>query len=111
MNTTKLKPAHIGIILLTIATALIHLVLAAVFPPMRIPFILNGIGFLALLVGYFLPQLSSYRDLIRWVLIAFAAVTVIGYFAINGIKPDPLGWITKVIEIALIVLLWLDRRK
>ncbi len=110
MNVSKLKPAHIAIILLTIATALIHLFLAIIFPPMRVLFVLNGVGFLALLVAYFLPQLSNYRNLIRWALIAFAAVTVVGYFVVNGIKPDPLGWITKLIEVALIILLWLDGR-
>ena len=110
-NTIKLNPRQIGIIVLTIATALIHLFLAAVFPPMRLLFILNGVGFLALLVSYFLPQLSNYRNLINGALITFAAVTVVGYFVVNGIKPDPLGWITKLIEIALIVLLGLDRRE
>jgi hypothetical protein len=107
----KITGRQIGIIVLTIATALIHLVLAFVYPPMQIPFILNGAGFIILLVAYFLPQLAGYRNITRWLLIAFAAVTIIGYFAVNGLKMDPLGLLTKAIEVALIILLWLDGRK
>jgi hypothetical protein len=113
MNDTaqKLSGLQIGIIALTIATAAIHLFVAVIFPPMRMLFILNGLGYLALLAAYFLPQFSSYRSIIRWLLMGFAAVTIIGYFAVNGIKSDPLGWADKVIEIALIVLLWMDGRR
>ncbi len=113
MNATaqKLSGFQIGIIILTIATAAIHLFVAVIFPPMRTLFILNGLGYLILLAAYFLPQFSSYRYIVRWLLIAFAAVTLIGYFAVNGLKADPLGWLTKVIEIALIVLLWIDGRR
>lgn len=107
----KLSGVQIGIILLTIATALIHLVLAFVFPPTMVLFILNAIGYLVLLAAYFLPQFARYHNTIRWLLIAFAAVTIIGYFALNGLKMDPLGLITKAIEVALIVLLWIDGRK
>jgi hypothetical protein len=106
-NISRLK---IGIIFLTVATAAIHLIVAFIFPSMRALFILNGLGYLALLVAYFLPQLSSYRNIVRWLLIAFAAVTIIGYFVVNGFKVDPLGWVDKAIEIALIVLLWMDGR-
>jgi hypothetical protein len=107
----KITGRQIGIIVLTIATALIHLILAFVFPPMQILFILNAAGFLILLVAYFLPQLAGYRNITRWLLIAFAAVTIVGYFVVNGVKMDPLGLVTKAIEVALIVLLWLDGRK
>jgi hypothetical protein len=108
---SKLSGLQIGIIVLTIATALIHLVLAFIYPPMMVLFILNAVGYLALLAGYFLPQFASYRNTIRWLLIAFTAVTIVGYFAVNGLKMDPLGLLTKAIEVALIVLLWLDGRK
>lgn len=107
----KLNNIQIGIIILTIATAVIHFIVAFIFPPMRTLFILNGLGYLALLAAYFLPQFSSAHNLVRWALIAFAAVTLVGYFVVNGIKMDPLGLVTKLIEIVLIVLLFLDRRK
>lgn len=108
---SKISGLQIGIIVLTVATALIHLVLAFIYPPMQILFILNAAGYLVLLAGYFLPQFASFHNTIRWLLIAFAAVTIIGYFAVNGLKMDPLGLLTKAIEVALIVLLWLDGRK
>ena len=107
----RLTGIQIGIIILTIATAVIHWFVAVIFPPMRTLFILNGLGYLVLLAAYFLPQLASYRGIVRWLLIAFTAVTLIGYFAVTGIKVDLLGWATKAIEIALIVLLWMDGRR
>lgn len=111
MNTTaqNISGLQIGIIILTIATAVIHLIVAFIFPPMRTLFILNGLGYLALLAAYFLPQFSDYRNIVRWLLMGFAAVTIIGYFVVNGFKVDPLGWADKAIEVILIVLLWLDR--
>ncbi len=110
MNTTvsKLEKSHMGIIILTIATAAIHLFVAFIFPSMRTLFLLNFVGYLALLAAYFLPQLSRYHSLVRWAFMLFTAVTVTGYFVVNGIKMDPLGWITKLIEVVLIVLLWRD---
>jgi hypothetical protein len=99
------------IILLTVATGLIHLViLGFLFGGPQILFILNGLGYLALIAAlYFVPQLAGMRSLIRWVLIAYTAITIIGYFVMNW--PDvwgPLGLITKAIEIVLIILLLMD---
>lgn len=113
MNTSsnKLDSTQIGIIVLTIATAAIHFFVAYIFPSMRTLFILNGLGYLALLAAYFLPQLRNARNLVRWALIAFTAVTIVGYFVVNGVKMDPLGLITKLIEVVLIFLLWKDGRK
>ena len=62
----KISGKQIGIIVLTIATALIHLVLAFIFPPMMVLFILNVVGYLALLAGYFLPQFARFHNTIRW---------------------------------------------
>lgn len=98
---------------LTAATALIHLILGiGSLPDMfGIIFLLNGLGYLALLAGlYFLPQLQDQRDMVRWALIAFTAVTVILYFVFNLPNSlSPLGLIDKVIELALIALLWMER--
>ncbi len=99
-----------GIIVLTLATALIHLILG-----FRVPdtlFILNGLGYIALLIGlYFVPQLAGMRSLIRWAFILYTAVTIILFFVFQGADAfsSVLGLVTKVIELALIVLLWLDR--
>lgn len=100
------------IILLTVVTGLIHLViLGFLFGEPQILAILNGLGYLALLAAlYFIPQLAGMRSLIRWALIAYAAITIILYFFLDS-QPltNPLGLVTKAMEIALIVLLWMDR--
>ncbi len=109
----KISGLQIGIIVLTLATAAIHLFLAIFRPdPMFTPlFILNALGYLALLVAYLLPQLAAYHSIVRWVFIAFTAVTVIAYFIFNaGNFVNPIGLLAKVIEIVLIVLLFLDGR-
>ena len=112
-SSRQLTPIRIGIIALTLATAAIHLLLAFAFPdPMfTTMFILNALGYLALLVAYFLPQLDRYHSLVRWLLIAFAAVTVVGYFVFNASNfINPLSLVAKAIEVVLIVLLFLDGR-
>lgn len=100
------------IILLTVVTGLIHLiVLGFLFGGTQVLHILNGLGYLALIAAlYFIPQLAGMRSLIRWALIAYAAITIILYFFLDS-QPftNPLGLATKAMEIALIVLLLMDR--
>jgi hypothetical protein len=103
-------PLQIGIIALTLATALIHFSL--LFPDTL--FILNGLGYLALLAAYFLPLpfLRANRGLIRWVFIGFTAATIIAWL-VMGDKSWANGWlgyVTKAIEVVLIALLLSDRR-
>ena len=93
---------------LTVATALIHIVLGIMSEgTFMIIFILNGLGYLALLAAlYFLPQFAAQRSLVRWALLAFTAVTFVLYFVFNW--PDiwsPMGIVDKVIELLLIILL------
>lgn len=116
MKSTRpvLGPLQYGIIVLTVLTALLHLALGISFfqDTLGKLFILNGLGYFALLAAlYFLPQFAGMRSLVRWVLMAFAAVTIVAYFVMN---PDALtrlpGLIDKAIEVALIVLLYLDSR-
>jgi len=105
-NQIHFGAVQIGIILLALATAIIHLTLS--FPdPM---FILNGLGYLGLTAALFLPLpfLTSRRNLVRYVLMGFTLVTIIAWVAI-GMRV-PLGYATKVIEIVMLVLLWLDRK-
>ena len=108
MNVTQTKfgAVQIGIILLAVATALIHILLA--IPQNMIMFYLNGAGYLALTAALFLPQLRPYRPLVRWALIGFAAVTVIGWAAIG--ERSTLAYVDKLIELALIALVWMDAR-
>ena len=86
------------IIGLTVATAVIHIVIGGAL------FILNGLGYLGLLGLMYLPLPAL--DSARPVLIVYTIVTIIGYFVMN---PDPfgsvLGLIDKAIELALVILL------
>jgi hypothetical protein len=105
-----MKPIQIAIVLLTVATAVIHLALG--IPNNLTMFVLNGIGYLVLLVALYLPQLRAYQNYTRWVLIAYTAVTILAWAVITSFDlTDPIAVITKLIEVALIVCLFLERRK
>lgn len=103
----KLSTLQLGILFLAAATALIHIFLA--IPANLVMFYLNGAGYLVLVAALFLPQLARWRGAIRWALIAFTAVTVIGWVAFG--ERSAIAIIDKIIELALIVLLWMDARR
>ncbi|HAJ35039.1 MAG TPA: hypothetical protein DCL15_05040, partial [Chloroflexi bacterium] len=91
-------------------TALIHLALGINTPfPTGWPFLLNAAGYTVLLLLYVLnvPVLRRRRAVVRWLLIAYAAVTVIAWWLMEGAR-TPLGYFDKIVEIVLIILLWLD---
>jgi hypothetical protein len=94
-------------VLLTLATAVIHLQLAFPDPV----FILNGLGYLALLAALSLPvpRIARYRHLVRWVLVGYAALTILLWILIGA--RTPIGYFDKAIEIALISLLLLEARR
>jgi hypothetical protein len=100
------SPIQIGIILLAVATALIHIVLA--LPANLIMFYLNGLGYIGLTAALYLPQFAAYRRIIRWALIGFTAVTIVGW-AIVG-ERSLIAYIDKFIEAALIGLLAAEMR-
>jgi len=105
----KFATRDLAVILLTLATSFIHFSL--LFPDPL--FILNGLGFLALLVLYYLPAnlTLKYHNLIHSVFIGYTIITILAWIAI-GNKSWPagtLGYITVIIEIALVILLFLDR--
>ena len=102
----KLGPLQIAIILLTVATALIHIVLA--IPENLWMFYLNGIGYLALVTALYLPRFERQHDLIRWALIAYTAVTIIAWVAVGA--RNTIAYADKTIEVVLIVLLFIESR-
>jgi hypothetical protein len=116
------RPVMIGVTILTLATALIHLVVLNLmllqdpqFGKISIPFTLNGIGYLVLLAALNLPLgfLSRRRRLVRWVLVGFTAVTILAWLALGDKSFGPLGllgYATQIIQIALIGLLILEDR-
>lgn len=111
-KSVQLGSKQYGIIGLTVATAIIHLIAGIInFPNGGWLFILNGIGYGVLVAGlYFMPQLADRRSMVRWALIGYTAVTFILYFVFNW--PDiwnPMGIVDKIIELALIVLLWMEK--
>jgi hypothetical protein len=105
----------VGIFLLTLATAGIHLYLALTaiaymglnFGVML--FILNGLGYLGLLAALQLPipQLARFRSAARWALVTFAALTIVLFFVMAP-EYTIIGYVDKVIEVALIALLLAD---
>ena len=79
--------------------------------PLPYLFLLNGIGYLVLVTALYLPALAQYRQIVRWLLILFAALTIVCYFAIAGFRFNPVGYLAKVVEVTLIALLLIDNRQ
>lgn len=98
---------RIGIIVLALATALIHIRLAFFFPTPDPLFLLNGIGYLGLLGLLYLPLggLPRFRPIVRVVLILYTALTITLWFVITGGQGTALAYIDKTVEVLLIVLL------
>jgi hypothetical protein len=86
--------------------------LLALLPiPLPVLFLLNGIAYLVLIIALYLPALRPYQNIVRWLLIILAALTIVSYFLIAGTRFNLLGYIDKPIEVALIVLLLIEARQ
>lgn len=106
---TRTSSTMIAVIVLTTITALIHFQRAIADPDIRILFILNGLGFFALLVAFYMPMFQQYHKLVRWTFIVYTAVTILLYFVwgfMSGEWTVPVGPIAKLVEAALIVLIY-----
>jgi hypothetical protein len=79
--------------------------------PLPVLFLLNGVGYLGLLIALYLPALARYQHIVRWLLVAFTAVTIVLYFLFAGFSLNPIGLIDKGIEMALIVALFIEGRQ
>ena len=97
---------RIGIVVLTLVTALVHLSLNFPDPV----FILNGLGYLTLLAALYLPisQLTPYRRIVWWLLIGYTTLTVMLWLAI-GLRTLT-GYVTTADEVILLGLLLLEAR-
>jgi hypothetical protein len=104
-----LGPVQIGLILTAVATALIHFYLNVLLGEFSLLFTLNGLGYLGLLAALFLPipLFVRFRPVIRVIMILYTLVTIIAWLAI-GMR-STIGYVDKLIEVALVVFLWLDR--
>jgi membrane-bound ClpP family serine protease len=98
---------QISIVLFTLGTALIHFSLN--FPDPA--FILNSLGYLALLAGLYLPfpKLARYRNAVRWTLSGYTALTIFLWILFG--ERTPFGYTAKIFEVALILLLLVDARR
>lgn len=107
-TASKFGPLQWAIVVLVIFTAAVHLWLGISIPDTV--FLLNGLGYLGLLGLLYLPLalLTPYRNVVRWVLIAYAAVTIFAWWFLDDQKSMPLAYITKASEVALIACLWLE---
>ena len=109
-NVLRILIAITGLI-----TALIHLLLGVrdlggEFGP---AFVLNGLTYLALVAAVvFSPSFLQGRErLVHYILIGFAALTIILYFIFNVENfISPLGLFTKLDELLLILFTWLHLR-
>ena len=124
-TVSRIGRLQIAIIVLAVITAVLHLFLgitstmAGGFGPtgswllqiLPTLFILNFLGYIILLVALYVPQLNMFQHSIRWVLIVFTAVTISAYFVIDGLGPNPIGYVDKLIEGAMIILLLVENRK
>ncbi len=100
-------PVQVGVILLALATAIIHIVLA--LPTNLIMFYLNGVGYIGLTAALYLPQLAAYRRRLRWVLIGYTAITIVGWVVVG--ERSLIAYLDKLIEVALIGLLAIEVRR
>ena len=118
LRSSAKRGLAVGIILLTLATAFIHLFLAFTAIPYFglnfgvILFILNGLGYLGLLgiLQLPIPQLRRFRSAARWALVGYAALTIVLWVIMAPVY-DFIGYLDKAIEVALIVLLIADAYK
>ena len=104
----RLGAMQVGIIVLAMIAAIIHLYLAIFQMHNDLLFILNGLGYLGL-VGLLylpLPLIVSYHGVVRWAFIVFTAVTVMAWLLIGS--RDLLAYVTKVVEVSLIALLYIE---
>lgn len=108
--------SRILIILLTLVAAAVHFKFFIEDPSGGVIYGLNGLGYLGLLGLVYLPFpfLEKLHRLARWLLASYAAATIVAYI-VYGIQHKewtvPLGPVTVVIELALIVLLLIEARR
>jgi len=116
-SVMNLTGKHFGIILSTLATALLHL---SLLPRMGLdPIALNGFGYLALLGAYFLPIpfLQQRHNLVWWALMGYTVLTFILWILLGDknftfdFSSAAIGYYAKTAELFLMGFLLADRPK
>lgn len=113
---TSLGPVRIGVILLALATAGVHLYLFSIegflgsgtmLPIYQLLFVGNFLAYATLAIAlYFVAPLARLRPVVRALLIAIAVASIISYYYVG--VTDTTGNVTKIIEVVLIALLTVD---
>ena len=108
-QTIRLGALDVAIVGLTLATAAIHLALAA--ERNLIPFYLNGAGYLALLVAFYASAMRCVQRHTRvaWALLGYTALTIV-LWAARGQRTE-IAYVDKVIEALLAAAIWLAIRR
>jgi len=115
MQTQRTKRSfgavQVGIVILGLATALIHFSLMLIMGQFSLLFTLNGLGYLSLLAALFLPIpiFRKYRPIIRMIFLFYTLLTIFLWVLVGS--REMIGYVDKVIEVVLAVLLWLDRSR
>jgi hypothetical protein len=122
----QLRFLRIGIIVLTVLTGVIHLYLAVAtfwlvsYGPIpagatpeelllfAILFLLNGVGYMVLVVALYLPRLQRFQTSTRWLLIGYTVLTIVLWYFIEASRAGLFDYSDKLIEAVLIALLLIE---
>lgn len=111
MTTTTRTASRLrfGIVVLTIATAAVHLYLGFQGLPL---FVLNGLGYLTLLAVLYLPvpRLAPHRNVVRWALVGYTTLTIVLWLVVTSGISSAIGYLDKIVEVLLIALLLAEAR-
>ncbi len=117
-NRASIGPLGVGVVVLALVTAAIHLYLffiegflgnGEMLPKFQVLFVGNFFAYASLVGLLYLPALSSlarFRPVARAFMIALAFSSVLSYFRVGVF--DALGNIDKVVEVLLIVAVTAD---
>ena len=88
----------------TLATAFVRLYAAAQpDEEFRFWFLLNGLGYLALLTIFFMPRFAARHHVISFLLMGYALLTIVLWFVLG--RPDEIvSYVSNAIELVLAVL-------
>ena len=115
-SRSSFSPVRIGVLIMALATACIHLYLFSIegflgsgtmLPIYQLLFVGNFLAYVTLAVAlYFVVSLARYRPVVRALLIAIAVASIISYYYVG--VTDTTGNVTKIVEVVLIALLTVD---
>ena len=103
-HTESLTTLHWVGVALALVTGVLHLYLGALFitNPMGWSFIFAGVGFL----GGVVAVLMDYRRRLLYLLgIPFTAGQIVAWYVVNAPDFSALGYLDKVVQVALVVVL------